>query len=107
MVCTAVFSFLALDRGWLRIPSSIDRVGRGLPTRILEAARAYGMSRARVMHRIILHGDFRQALPAYGNEIMLMVKSTSLASTITILEVTGIAKKIVHRNLYTTTKHAN
>ncbi len=42
MVCTAVFSFLALDRGWLRIPSSIDRVGRGLPTRILEAARAYG-----------------------------------------------------------------
>ena len=37
----------------------------------------------------------RQALPAYGNEIILMVKSTSLASTITILEVTGIAKKII------------
>jgi octopine/nopaline transport system permease protein len=37
----------------------------------------------------------RQALPAYGNEIILMVKSTSLASTITLLEVTGIAKKII------------
>ena len=37
----------------------------------------------------------RQALPAYGNEIILMVKSSSLASTITILEITGIAKKII------------
>jgi octopine/nopaline transport system permease protein len=37
----------------------------------------------------------RQALPAYGNEIILMVKASSLASTITILEVTGIAKTII------------
>ncbi|MDG2020376.1 MAG: lysylphosphatidylglycerol synthase transmembrane domain-containing protein [Phycisphaerales bacterium] len=41
-VCTTVFALFALDRGWLRIPSSIDRIGRGLPTRILDAARAYG-----------------------------------------------------------------
>ena len=37
----------------------------------------------------------RQALPAYGNEIILMVKASSLASTITILEITGIAKTII------------
>ena len=32
----------------------------------------------------------RQALPAYGNEVILMVKSTSLASTITIMDMTGV-----------------
>ena len=41
-VCTTAFVILALDRGWLRIPSSIDRIGRGLPTRSLETAHAYG-----------------------------------------------------------------
>ena len=37
----------------------------------------------------------RQALPAYGNEIVLMVKGTSLASTITVLEITGYAKRLM------------
>jgi glycosyltransferase 2 family protein len=40
--CATALAFLAAHRGWLRIPSSIDRIGRGLPTRVLEAARAYG-----------------------------------------------------------------
>lgn len=34
-------------------------------------------------------------LPAYGNEVILMVKASSLASTITLLEITGIARKII------------
>ena len=37
----------------------------------------------------------RQALPAYGNEIILMVKATSLASIITMMELTGIAHKLI------------
>ncbi len=37
----------------------------------------------------------RQALPSYGNEIILMVKGTSLASIVTLLEVTGIAQQII------------
>jgi octopine/nopaline transport system permease protein len=37
----------------------------------------------------------RQALPAYGNEIILMVKATSLASIITLMELTGIAHKLI------------
>ena len=37
----------------------------------------------------------RQALPAYGSEIILMVKATSLASIITMMEVTGIAAKLI------------
>jgi octopine/nopaline transport system permease protein len=61
----------------------------------VEAARAVGMSRLQVFRRIVFPVAIRQALPAYGNEIILMVKSSSLASTITILEITGIAKKII------------
>ena len=37
----------------------------------------------------------RQALPAYGNEMVIMVKSTSLASIVTLMEVTGIAYAII------------
>ena len=61
----------------------------------IEAARAVGMSRLQAFRRVIFPQAMRQALPAYGNEIILMVKSSSLASTITILEITGIAKKII------------
>jgi ABC-type arginine/histidine transport system permease subunit len=34
----------------------------------------------------------RQMVPAYGNELILMLKATSVASTVTIMEVTGIAR---------------
>ncbi|QCJ01016.1 ABC transporter permease [Agrobacterium larrymoorei] len=61
----------------------------------IEAARAVGMSRVMQFRRIVFPIAIRQALPAYGNEVMLMIKSTSLASTITILEVTGLAKQII------------
>jgi His/Glu/Gln/Arg/opine family amino acid ABC transporter permease subunit len=61
----------------------------------IEAARAVGMSRALIMRRIVLPQAFRLALPAYGNEIILVVKSTSLASTITLLDLTGVARSIV------------
>ena len=61
----------------------------------IEAGRAIGMSPWTLFKRIVFPVAIRQALPAYGNEVILMVKSSSLASTITILEVTGIAKKII------------
>jgi octopine/nopaline transport system permease protein len=60
----------------------------------IEAARACGMSRATVFRRITVPIAIRQALPAYGNEVILMVKASSLASIITIMEITGIAKQI-------------
>jgi len=61
----------------------------------IEAAKSIGMSAVKRFRRIVFPQALRQALPAYGNEIILMVKSTSLASTITILDITGIAKKII------------
>ena len=68
---------------------------QSVPWGQVEAARACGMSGWLLFRRIVFPIAIRQALPAYGNEIILMVKSTSLASTITLLEVTGIARKII------------
>lgn len=60
----------------------------------IEAARSCGMSGLLLYRRIILPIAIRQALPAYSNEIIAMVKATSLASLVTLMEVTGIAASI-------------
>ncbi len=61
----------------------------------IEAARACGMSRWLIFRRIIVPQGLRVALPGYGNEIVLMTRATALASVITLMEVTGIAFKII------------
>ncbi len=68
-----------------------------VPTGEIEAARACGMSRALAYRRVILPRAFRIALPAYGNEIILLLKGSALASTITLLELTGMARTIIAR----------
>ncbi|HYG86324.1 MAG TPA: ABC transporter permease [Azospirillum sp.] len=68
---------------------------QSVPPGQVEAARACGMGRFLVFRRIVLPIAIRQALPAYGNEVILMIKASSLASIITLMEVTGIARKII------------
>lgn len=63
----------------------------------VEAARSLGMSRAQTMWHIILPRAARIGLPAYSNEVILMLKASSLASTITLLELTGMARTIIAR----------
>jgi len=70
---------------------------RGIPHGEIEAARAIGMSRLLLFRRIILPRAFRLALPAYGNEIVILLKSSALASTITLLDLTGVARTIIAR----------
>lgn len=70
---------------------------QAVPAGEIEAARACGMSTALAYRTIILPHAFRLALPAYGNEVVSMLKSTSLASTITVMELTGVANTIVAR----------
>ncbi len=53
------------------------------------------MSRFMLFRRIVLPLAIRQALPAYGNEMILMVKATSLASIITLMEVTGRRRQVI------------
>jgi len=66
-----------------------------LPSGLIEAAKATGMSRLTSFRRIEFPLAIRQALPAYSNELILVVKGTSLASTITVLEITGYAKRLM------------
>ena len=66
-----------------------------VPVGEVEAARALGMGSWLIMRRIVLPQALRLTLPAYGNEIILVVKSSSLASTITLLDITGVARSIV------------
>ncbi len=68
---------------------------QSVPYGQIESARAVGMSGILLYRRIILPIAFRQALPAYGNEMILMVKGTSLVSTVTLMEITGIARYII------------
>lgn len=70
---------------------AIANVPRGLG----EAAQALGMTRFLTLRLVILPIALRQAIPAYGNEIILMMKGTSLASIITLMEVTGISQGLI------------
>ncbi|MEE3652420.1 MULTISPECIES: ABC transporter permease [unclassified Brenneria] len=76
--------------------SEIIRGGlQSVPAGQIEAARACGMPSLMIFKRIIFPLAIRQALPAYGNELISMIKSTSLASIITLMEITGIAARII------------
>lgn len=70
---------------------------QAVPAGEVEAAKAFGMSRALSLRRIILPRAVRIALPAYGNEVILMLKGSALASTITLLDLTGMARTIIAR----------
>ncbi len=61
----------------------------------VEAARACGMGPVTRFRRIVAPIALRQGLPAYSNEIVSMVKATSLASVITLMEVTFLAQKLI------------
>lgn len=61
----------------------------------IEAAQAYGMGRVTVMHRIVLPSALRRTLPAYSNEVVMMLHATSLASAVpSMLDVTAAASQI-------------
>ena len=62
---------------------------------IIEAGKSLGIPNKVVFYKIQIPIAIRQSLPAYGNEIILMMKGTSLASTVTIMDLTGVAKYII------------
>ena len=61
----------------------------------IEAAQAMGMSRSLAMRRIVLPSALRRTLPAYSNEVVMMLHSTSVASAVpAMLDVTAAASRI-------------
>ncbi|KAA8985392.1 MULTISPECIES: ABC transporter permease [Gammaproteobacteria] len=63
----------------------------------VEAAKAYGMSWALRMRRIILPSAFRRAIQAYSNEVIFMLHASAIASVVTIVDLTGAARDIYSR----------
>ena len=61
----------------------------------IEAGKSLGVSGKIIFYKIQIPIAIRQSLPAYGNEIILMLKGTSLASTVTLMDLTGVAKYII------------
>ena len=62
---------------------------------IIEAGQSLGISNKIIFYKVQIPIAIRQSLPAYGNEIILMLKGTSLASTVTLMDLTGVAKYII------------
>ena len=71
--------------------SAFETINKG----IVEAAEGLGLSKINTFFKVKLPIAIRQSLPAYGNEMILMLKGTSLASTVTLLDLTGVAKHII------------
>lgn len=69
------------------IRGALDAIPHGQ----IEAGRACGMSRFTLFKRIIFPIAFRQALPGYSNECILMVKATALVFVVTLSDMTQIA----------------
>lgn len=70
---------------------------QAVPHGEVEAAHALGMSKRQTLWHITLPRAARIGLPAYSNEVILMLKASALASTITLLELTGMSRKIAAR----------
>ena len=68
---------------------------KAVPYGEIEAGRAFGMNRTELYRHIIMPQAFRLFLPAYGNEVIIILKATSLASTITLMDLTGVTNHIM------------
>lgn len=89
-MCTAGYTAEILRGGLMAVPQGQ-----------IEAGLAAGMSRWTLLRRIIAPIALRQCLPAYSTEAVLLVKSTALASLVTVWDVTGVAQQIIQRTYRT------
>lgn len=67
---------------------------KATPPGEIEAARAMGMSTTTLYRRILLPSALRRALPQYSNEVIMMLQATSLASIVTLIDITGAARTV-------------
>jgi His/Glu/Gln/Arg/opine family amino acid ABC transporter permease subunit len=71
---------------------------QAVPHGEVEAARAFGMSGAKLYTRIIMPKAWRIAFPAYTNEVIFLLQATSLVSLITLMDITGVASSAADRS---------
>jgi arginine transport system permease protein len=68
---------------------------QSVPKNEIAACYAIGMSKWLAFRRIIFPRAFRLAIPAYSNEVIMILKGTSLASTITLLDLMGVTQQLI------------
>lgn len=90
-LCTAGYTAEIIRGGLMAVP-----VGQ------IEAGYSIGLSGFALLRRVIGPIALRQCLPAYSTEAVLLVKSTALASLVTVWEVTGVAQQIIQQSYRTT-----
>lgn len=71
---------------------------QGVPRGEIEAARAIGMGRALLLRRVIFPHAYRIAWPALGNEVILLMKASALASVVTVFELMGRTRQVFSRS---------
>jgi histidine transport system permease protein/arginine/ornithine transport system permease protein len=71
---------------------------RNTPAGDIEAATAVGMSAVTRMRRIILPGAMRRMLQSYGNEVILMLQGSAVASAVTLVDLTGAGRTVYARS---------
>lgn len=72
---------------------------RTTPAGEVEAARAYGLAGLKLYTRILLPSALRRALPQYSNEVISMMHATSIASTVTLVDITRVARDVYANHL--------
>ena len=60
-----------------------------------DAAASIGMTRGKILRRVVLPLAFRVSLPSLGNNLVVLVKDTSLVGAITLIELTYVARNVV------------
>ncbi|MFL1907683.1 arginine ABC transporter permease ArtM [Plesiomonas shigelloides] len=66
---------------------------KAIPAGQWQSCSALGMTRLQTL-RILVPYALKRSLPAYSNEVVLIFKGTSLASTITIMDIMGYAQQL-------------
>jgi polar amino acid transport system permease protein len=69
----------------------------GVPHGEIEAGKAIGMSRVMSLRRIVFPHAYRIAWPALGNEIILLIKASALASVVTVYDLMGETRAIFQK----------
>ncbi len=72
---------------------------RASPAGEVEAARAYGLNGFKLYSRILLPSALRRASPQYSNEVVGMMHATAIASTVTLVDVTRVARDVYANHL--------
>jgi arginine/ornithine transport system permease protein len=72
---------------------------RATPHGEVEAARAYGLSGLKLYTRVLLPSALRRALPQYSNEVVGTMHATAIVSTVTLVDVTRVARDVYANHL--------